>query len=99
MKTAFLKSFSRDLKKIKDPAVLDRVQTAIQAVETVERPGDITGLKKLSGSDGYYRLRIGDFRIGLRLEEETVIFVRCLNRRDLYRYFRSEEHTSELQSH
>ncbi len=86
MRTAFLKSFPRDLKKLKDQAVLDRVQTVVEAVEAANGPGDIAGLKKLSGSDGYYRLRIGDYRIGLRLEEGTVIFVRCLNRRDLYRY-------------
>ena len=46
MRTAFLRSFSRDLKKIKDQAVLDRVQTAIQAIEVADDPGDITGLKK-----------------------------------------------------
>ena len=87
MRTAFLRSFSRDLKKIKDQAVLDRVQAAIKAIEVADDPGDITGLKKLSGSDSAYRMRIGDYRIGLRLEEENVIFVRCLNRRDLYRFF------------
>ena len=87
MRTAFLRSFSRDLKKIKDQAVLDRVQAAIEAIEVADDPGDITGLKKLSGSDSAYRMRIGDYRIGLRLEEENVIFVRCLNRRDLYRFF------------
>ena len=33
MKTAFRKSFPRDLKKIKDNAVLARVQQVIQEVE------------------------------------------------------------------
>lgn len=45
-------------------------------------------LKKLSeGSGEYYRLRVGDYRIGLEVEDEVVVFVRCLHRRDVYRYF------------
>jgi len=31
--------------------------------------------------------RIGEYRIGVALEGSEVEFVRCLNRRDLYRYF------------
>jgi len=34
-----------------------------------------------------YRIGIGDYRIGLILEDETLIFVRFLHRKDLYRYF------------
>ena len=41
----------------------------------------------MRSSREYFRIRIGDFRIGLRLENDTLIFVRCLNRKDIYRYF------------
>lgn len=45
-------------------------------------------MKKLSGGSGdYYRLRVGDYRIGLEIEGEIIVFVRCLHRRDIYRYF------------
>jgi len=39
-------------------------------------------------SDGaYYRIRLGDYRIGLVVNEQTVVFVRFLHRREIYRYF------------
>jgi mRNA interferase RelE/StbE len=39
------------------------------------------------GSANFYRVRIGDYRMGVIGEGDTVEFVRCLPRRDLYRYF------------
>ena len=87
MKVAFRKSFVRDLKKIKDKEILNRVQRAIEEVETVDELGDIIDVKKLSGTVNCYRIRVGDHRIGITLEEDTVEFIRCLPRRDLYRYF------------
>ena len=87
MKTAFRKSFTRDLKKLKDNDVLERVQRVIEEVEAATNLQKIGNLKKMSGSTIFYRIRIGDYRIGAAVEEDTVEFVRCLARRDLYRYF------------
>jgi mRNA interferase RelE/StbE len=87
MKTAFRKSFARDLKKIKNQEVRGRVLQAIEQVEAASDLHSVTDLKKLRGTEGFFRIRIGDFRIGLVLDGETIEFVRCLPRRDLYRYF------------
>lgn len=86
MKTSFRKCFVRDLKKTKDQDVLDRVG---QVIEEVEAAADLTGidLKKMAGTAHYFRIRIGDYRIGLAIEGDAVEFVRCLHRRDLYRFF------------
>ena len=64
-----------------------RVKEAIEAVEQADALANLPNIKKLRGTKSYFRLRIGDYRIGLALESETVVFVRCLNRRDIYRYF------------
>lgn len=90
MKTAFRRSFERDLKKLpKDRQMLERVQVVIEEVEAVAELGEISNMKKLSGGSGdYYRIRIGDYRIGLEVESNKVaVFVRCLHRREIYRYF------------
>ena len=44
-------------------------------------------MKKLSGASGFYRIRVGDYRVGIAVEDETVEFVRVLHRRDIYRAF------------
>jgi mRNA interferase RelE/StbE len=87
MKTAFRKSFTADLKKIHDQKVLDRVRSAIEQAEEVAGPRQIANLKKLHGSDNYYRIRVGDYRIGVAIEKDIIEFVRCLPRRELYRFF------------
>jgi mRNA interferase RelE/StbE len=87
VKVGFRQSFAKDLEGVKDKSLLRRVQAAIEAVEKAESLGRITGLKKLKGGGNYYRLRIGDFRIGMAVEGDKIIFVRFINRKDVYRYF------------
>ena len=85
MKTSFRKSFTRDLKKIKDNDVLARVQQVIQEVEAANDLQGIGNLKKMSGPTTFYRIRIGDYRIGTAVVGDTVEFVGCLAHRDLYK--------------
>jgi mRNA interferase RelE/StbE len=87
MKVSFRTSFLRDLKKVHDQALLDRVRLAIEQVEGAANLGKIKNLKKITGAGNYFRIRIGDYRIGLALEKDTVELVRCLPRKDLYRFF------------
>ena len=87
MKLEFKASFVRDLKKVKDRELKVRIQKVIEAVEQAHSLQEIENIKKLKGNDRYYRLRIGDYRIGLSVEKDSVTFVRFLHRKDVYRYF------------
>lgn len=86
MTVRFKESFARDLRAIQDKALLERIRALIGDVENAKSLADIAGLKKLRGGGGYYRIRVGDYRAGLALEEGTVVFVRVLHRREVYRY-------------
>ena len=87
MKVGFRESFAKDLKAVRERAVLDRVRTVIGTVEKAKSLAGFPHLKKLKGHENYYRLRIGNYRIGLALDGDVAIFVRCLNRKDIYKYF------------
>jgi len=87
VKTVFRKSFERDLKKIRDRSVLNRIKQVIEKVEAAGSLQEINGLKKMSGTSNFYRIRIGSYRIGIAVEGSEVEFVRCLNRREIYQYF------------
>jgi mRNA interferase RelE/StbE len=87
VKAEYRASFAKDLRKIKDKAVLERIKQAIEQVESSQSQQEITNIKKLRGGTGYYRIRVGDYRIGIIFEEDKVIFVRCLNRKEIYQYF------------
>ena len=81
------KSFEKDQRKIRDKKVINEIIDTIEQVKQAKLPAEIKGLKKLTGFKFYYRIRIGDFRIGIILRGETVKFIRILNRKDIYNYF------------
>jgi mRNA interferase RelE/StbE len=87
VKVEFRESFAKDLKAVKDKSLLSRAKELIEAVEKVTSLIEISNLKKLKGGGNYFRVRIGDYRLGIALEDDTVIFVRFLNRKDIYKYF------------
>jgi len=88
--TYFEASFEKDLKKMRDRTVLQTVKEIITDVKQANTTRDIANLRKLKGYETYYRIRFGRFRIGLEITNDTVIFVRCLHRKDIYRYFPKE---------
>lgn len=90
METYFEASFEKDLKKLRDRNALQTVKEIIAEVKQAKTIRDIAHVKKLKGYDTYYRIRFGKYRIGLELTNDTVIFTRCLHRKDLYRYFPKE---------
>ena len=87
MDATFRKSFVRDLKKLKDKTILDLVRRKIEQVDAAADPHAIGDMTKLGGTDNCFRIRIGEYRIGVVIEGSAVEFVRCLPRRDLYRFF------------
>jgi mRNA interferase RelE/StbE len=87
VKIAFEASFARDLKRIRDRQLLQRVQQVIESVKEAATIDAVAGVKKMQGYDTFYRLRLGDYRIGLEVADDRVIFVRLLHRKDVYRYF------------
>ncbi len=87
MNIEFRKTFEKDLREINDGSLLAKVKSVIIAVEAANSLDDIANLKKLKGDEGYFRIRIGDYRLGLFLDGETILFVRIIHRREFYRYF------------
>ena len=87
MKSDFKSSFLRDIKKVTDKDLLSQIDSIISCVEAAKTIREIDGIKKLVGYKSAYRIRIGDYRIGLDITAGTVTFVRFLNRRDIYKMF------------
>ena len=81
------KSFQKDTRRIKDKSILQRVANTIANVQRAKNLEDIKNLKKIQVSNSMYRIRIGDYRLGLIIADNTVEFIRCLHRKDIYKYF------------
>ncbi|MEP6583003.1 MAG: hypothetical protein ABJA90_02000 [Ginsengibacter sp.] len=75
------------LKKLRDKSLEKKVAFCIEHVMTVESISEIKNLKILKGSDIHFRIRVGDYRIGLIINRGEIDFVRILHRKEIYRYF------------
>ena len=73
----------RDLKAL-PKSVLRRVDRRILSLADDPLP---RGAQKLKGEEDLYRIRVGDYRIIYRVEEEVVLVIvfRIGHRRDVYR--------------
>lgn len=88
MRVLYTKSFGRDIDTIKKNATLKkRILEIIERLKEVESLDDVKGIKKIEGYEAYYRLRIGDYRLGIKLVGDTLELIRFLHRKDIYRRF------------
>lgn len=87
MKIKYEASFEKDLRGIHDKKLMEKIKAIIDAAKQASHPSFLTNTKKLKSYDGYYRIRIGEYRIGIEFVEDELIFTRILHRKDIYRYF------------
>ena len=74
MNLKFKKSFEKDIEKIKDKKVKAAVEKLIDEVEKADNLYSIKGIKKLQGFSNYYRVRIGNYRLGMEVKGNNVTF-------------------------
>ena len=87
MRTSFRKSFARDVKRIDDAATRKQIRRCVEQIEAASDLTDVVGIRKLRGSHNFYRIRVREYRLGLALAGSEVELVRCLHRKEIYRYF------------
>ena len=77
------KPVQKQLKNL-PPTINERVLEKILSLVEEPRP---FGVKKLSGFDNEYRIRIGDYRVRYEINDETltVIVLHCQHRKDIYK--------------
>ena len=87
MTVGFRASFEKDLNAITDARLLGRIEKTIATLEAATSLAGLSQLKRLQGHPTFYRIRIGDYRLGLHVEGGLITCVRCLHRSEIYRYF------------
>ena len=81
------KSFEKDFKKAGNEKLNLKLLTTIRNIQKATKLSDIKNIKKLKGSNNFYRIRLGDYRIGAIISKKEVQLIRFLHRKDIYRYF------------
>jgi len=84
----FDRSFDKSLNKIQDPTILRRLRRVIIQLENSPSLLQVPNIVKLTGYTDYYRIRIGDYRVGIEVINSTTIrFIIIANRKNIYKNF------------
>ena len=87
MNFEFEKAFVKDFRKLRNKELAIAIQETIKQVSEATNASQIVNLKKLTGFKSAYRIRIDNYRIGVIIENNTVIFAAFAHRKDIYKHF------------
>ncbi len=85
----YKKTFLKELKKLPKDIRIKAEHLCFDVLPKIENPADIRGLEKLVGYEKSYKVRFGDYRIGIEIDIESKVIECCraLHRKEIYRYY------------
>ena len=84
----FDKSFEKSLDKIKNKSLFKKIEKIIIEFENARTLSELSNIKKLTGYKYYYRVRIGEYRLGFeKIAENTLRLIIVAHRKDIYKLF------------
>jgi len=81
------KSFNKDIDKISDSKLAQRIKETIEFIEKANTINQVHNLKKMKGDINAYRIRIGNYRLGFFFKNDIVELTIFAHRKDIYKYF------------
>ena len=86
MEVEFTPGFARDLRRLRDGAMLRRVGRTIEELEAAASLSDMSEVRRLNTESGRsYRIRIGEYRLVMEVGSGVAVLVKFGHRRDVYR--------------
>ena len=79
--------FRRDVRQLRSAQVRRRLDQAIQELIEASNITEVTGVKRMTAPGSHYRIRIGNYRLGITMDGETAVLRRFLPRGEIYQRF------------
>ncbi len=87
MKIEYRKRFLKELSKIPSQIRSRMEHFVFEDLPQANSIFELGTVEQMKGFPFYYKVRFSSYRIGLKVENGTVILERALHRKDIYRYF------------
>lgn len=87
MKVSFTNSFDKQLSTIKDKKLLEEIAACVKSVMDADSIKNVKDIIKMKGFKTAYRIKTGNYRIGLFISKHEVEFAAVLHRKEIYRKF------------
>ncbi len=86
MNVVITERFDKEEGKIKNKALTLQIVYLIESLPNIEQLQDIPSIKRLKGTTAY-RIRMGDYRLGVTIENSTATFHSIGHRKKFYDSF------------
>ena len=87
MELRYHAQFNRDLRRLRNPALAQSIEQIIAELKAASSLTEVRGVRRLRGEGRHYRIRIGEHRLGITQDGDTIILRRFLHRSQIYRNF------------
>jgi mRNA interferase RelE/StbE len=88
MKVLYTKKFNKDIDQIThDKKLKKNLLELIAIIKQADALTDLESVRKIQGYDKYFRIRVDDFRLGIKITNDGIEMLRFLHRKDIYRRF------------
>ncbi len=82
------KRFSKDLDSIRnEPHVRKRLLKLIKEIKKISSLTDLKDVRKIEGYKDYFRIKVGNHRLGVKKGKNRIELIRFLHRKEIYRRF------------
>ncbi len=86
MNVIYEKIFLKDLENL-DENISKKLKSILLELEEEKSISNVKNVRKMSGFNDYYRIRIWEFRLGLKISNNNCIVKRIKHRKDIYKIF------------
>ncbi|MDR0799058.1 MAG: type II toxin-antitoxin system RelE/ParE family toxin [Dysgonamonadaceae bacterium] len=86
MEIIYLRKFQKDIESLPSEAKI-QLKKIIFSCKEAGTIRELPSLKKLTSYSSAYRIRMGNYRIGIFIENNIIEFARIAHRKDIYKLF------------
>lgn len=87
MQIEITKKFGRQVDKCQNKKTRAALSKIIRDILQARNISEIRNIKKLKGFKNFYRIRMGDYRIGVATKDGKIVLAAFDHRSDIYTYF------------
>jgi len=87
MKIEYKKKFLKELSKLPNEYALPIEEFVFDIFPTYDNLSEIGKVEKMTGYKYYFKIRFGDYRVGIKKEDNTILIETVKHRREIYKYF------------
>jgi len=87
MEISFKKIAIKDINNLPNQDKEEITEILFNDLPEINSIHEINNLVNIKGYKHYYRIRTGNYRIGLKYENNRIVIMRVLHRKEIYRFF------------